>query len=257
MAAKPVLLVPPSEAKTPGGLRSSPKGLFDAALASDRNEVREALLADLKDATPRRREIVLNARGPLMERALLATEELATGTPRLRPAWKRFSGVVWTHLDPATLSPATRKRLLVPSSLYGISSGEDRIADFRLKMNIGVESLGTTAAFWRNRLTPLLSSHVRTAPLVSLLPKEHEMAIDLDAIAKSRKVVRIVFSDDGGSPTVGHDAKAVKGVLARALLEDGLGVLASFEWSGWRAQNRDGVTHIVAPDVVIARNKRS
>jgi uncharacterized protein len=206
-----------------------------------------ALAATLASSPLRRQEIILNARGTLMERALVATQELAAGSARLRPAWKRYSGVVWTHLDPASLTPASRKRLLVPSSVYGLTSGEDRIADFRLKMNIGVGTLGTMASYWRSRLLPVIASHVKTAPLVSLLPKEHEMAIDLEALSKSRKVVRVVFSDDGGSATVGHDAKAVKGVLARALLDDGLDVLATFEWNGWIAQQRDGVTHIVAP----------
>jgi cytoplasmic iron level regulating protein YaaA (DUF328/UPF0246 family) len=73
------------------------------------------------------------------------------------------------------------------------------------------------------------------------------MAIDLDALGKSRTVVRVVFRDDGGSATVGHDAKAVKGVLARALLVEGLDVLSTFEWNGWTAQHHDGVTHVVAP----------
>jgi uncharacterized protein len=247
MAAQPLLLVPPSEAKTPGGVRSAANGLFDDALAEDRRHVIATLAATLEGAPLRRREIILNAKGPLMERAMVSTQELAAGTAGLRPAWKRYSGVVWTHLDPATLLPASRKRLLIPSSVYGLTSGEDRIADFRLKMNVGVGSLGTMATFWRSRLTSILASHVRTAPLVSLLPKEHEMAIDLDELSKSRRVVRVVFSDDGGSATVGHDAKAVKGVLARALLLEGLDVLASFEWNGWIAQSRDGVTHIVAP----------
>lgn len=247
MAAKPLLLLPPSEAKTPGGWRGAANGTFDESLGDDRREVIATLAAILEGAPLRRREILLNARGPLMERALVATQELAAGTARLRPSWKRFSGVVWTHLDPASLLPSSRKRLLIPSSVYGLTTGEDRIADFRLKMNVGVGSLGTMASFWRTRLTPVLTSYVKTAPLVSLLPKEHEMAIDLDALSKSRKVVRVVFSDDGGSATVGHDAKAVKGILARALLVDGLGVLSTFEWHGWTPHNRDGVTHIVAP----------
>jgi cytoplasmic iron level regulating protein YaaA (DUF328/UPF0246 family) len=247
VAAKPLLLVPPSEAKTPGGTRSTPRGIFDDALGADRREVFATVAATLADAPLRRREIILNAKGPLMDRAMLAALELAEGRPRLRPAWKRYSGVVWTHLDPASLSPASRKRLLIPSSVYGVTSGEDRIADFRLKMNVGVGTLGTLASFWRPRLAEVLASHVRTAPIVSLLPKEHEGAIDLVELGKSRKVLRVVFSDDEGSATVGHDAKAVKGVLARALLLDGLGVLSTFEWNGWRAQNRDGVTHVVAP----------
>lgn len=247
VAAKPLLLVPPSEGKTPGGTRSTPRGTFDDALAEERREVIATVAKTLEDASIRRREIILNAKGPLMERAMLAAVELAAGTPRLRPAWKRYSGVVWTHLDPASLLPASRKRLLIPSSVYGLTSGEDRIADFRLKMNVGVGTLGTLASFWRPRLTTVLATHVKTAPIVSLLPKEHEAAVDLVELGTSRKVVRIVFSDDEGSATVGHDAKAVKGVLARALLLDGLGVLSTFEWKGWTAQNREGVTHVVAP----------
>ncbi len=247
MAAKPLVLVPPSEAKTSGGSRSTPKGLFDDTLAGDRLEVITVLAATLREASPRRREIILNAKGLLMERALEATYELAVGNARLCPAWKRFSGVVWKHLDPGSIMPGDRKRLLIPTSVYGLTSGEDRIADFRLKMNVGVGSIGTLSSFWRPRLTPVLASHVRTAPLVSLLPKEHEIALDLDAIAEARKVVRVAFSDDAGSATVGHDAKAVKGILARALILDGLNVLSSFEWNGWRAQVRQGVTHIVAP----------
>jgi hypothetical protein len=245
VAAKPLLLVPPSEAKTPGGTRSKPVGVFDELLASDRAHVIATLLKALEEASLRRREIILNARGPLMERAMVATEELAAGTARLRPAWQRYSGVVWTHLDPASLHPAARKRLLIPSSIYGLTSAEDRIGDFRLKMNVGVGSLGTSASFWRPRLTVVLASHVKTAPIVSLLPREHESAIDLAALSKTRKIVKVAFSDEEGSATVGHDAKAVKGVLARALLIEGLDVLAGFQWNGWKAQHRAGVTHIV------------
>ncbi len=245
MAAKPLLLVPPSEAKTPGGTRSRPNGVFDDLLSSDRAHVIATLLAMLEAASLRRREIILNAKGPLMERAMVATEELAAGSARLRPAWQRYSGVVWTHLDPASLLPGVRKRLLIPSSIYGLTSAEDRIGDFRLKMNVGVGSLGTSASFWRPRITSVLATHVKTAPIVSLLPREHESAIDLDALSSTRKIVKVVFSDEEGGATVGHDAKAVKGVVARALLVDGLDVLTGFHWNGWRAQNRGGVTHIV------------
>jgi cytoplasmic iron level regulating protein YaaA (DUF328/UPF0246 family) len=250
VAAQPLVLVPPSEAKTPGGSRAGARGLFDEVLAAERREVIATLATTLRAAPLRRQEIILNAKGPLMERALFATYELAAGTARLLPAWKRFSGVVWKHLDPASLLPAARKRLLIPSSVYGLTTGEDRIADFRLKMNVGVGPLGTTSTFWQPRLTPILARHVRTAPIVSLLPKEHEGAIDLDALSQVRRVVRIVFSDDAGSATVGHDAKAVKGILARAVLTEGLDVMSSFQWNGWRSQVRDGVIHIIAPGAV-------
>jgi len=140
--------------------------VFDAALAEDRRRVIVTLIATLNESTLRRQEIVLNARGPLLERALDATRHLADDrVPRLA-AWQRYSGVVWSHLDPATLEPAQRRRILVPSSLYGITSGEDRIADFRLKMNVGIAPLGTMSTFWKPRVTPVLAAHARRSTIV-------------------------------------------------------------------------------------------
>jgi cytoplasmic iron level regulating protein YaaA (DUF328/UPF0246 family) len=247
VAAQLLLLLPPSEAKTSGGTTSGSPGAFDDALEAARRQVMEALVRTLEESPLKRRETLLNARGPLFDRALEATKLLASGHARLRPAWKRFSGVVWSHLDPASLTPGVRRRIIVPSGAYGLTTGEDRIAEFRLKMNVGVGSLGTMATFWRPLITPLLALHVRTAPIVSLLPKEHEAALDFAMLEKSRTVVRVAFSDEGGSATVGHDAKAVKGILARTLLQQGVTSLATFEWQGWRAVQRNGITEIVAP----------
>jgi len=242
-----LVLVPPSEAKTPGGTRRASVGVFDEALAVDRRRVIEALLATLEDSTTRRQEIMLNARGPLLERALVATRMLGEErVPRLA-AWERYSGVVWSHLGPATLAPVQRRRVLIPSSLYGVTTAEDRIADFRLKMNVGVGSLGTMATYWKPRVTAVLAQHAKRSTIVNLLPLEHEAAIDLGELARTRRVVRVQFIDGVGGTTVGHDAKAVKGVLARTLLLEGLEALSTFEWQGWRSIPEDGVFRIVSP----------
>lgn len=222
-------------------------GVFDEALEADRRRVIEELIATLEDSTTRRQEIMLNARGPLLERALVATRMLAEKrVPRLA-AWERYSGVVWSHLGPATLTPALRRRVIVPSSLYGVTSAEDRIADFRLKMNVGVGSLGTMASYWKPRVTTTLAQHAPRATIVNLLPLEHEAAIDLVELARARRVVRVQFIDGVGGTTVGHDAKAVKGVVARTLLLDGLDALSDFEWQGWRSVLVDGAFQIVSP----------
>jgi hypothetical protein len=60
-------------------------------------------------------------------------------------------------------------------------------------------------------------------------------------------VVRIQFIDGEGGTTVGHDAKAVKGVLARTLLIEGLDALPTFERQGWRSQPSDNGFRIVSP----------
>ncbi|MEO9181058.1 MAG: peroxide stress protein YaaA [Acidimicrobiales bacterium] len=249
MAGKLFVLLPPSEAKMPGGSRVAKKGSFDDELAGARLVALDSLLRDLDSAPTKRRELLLNARGPLMERAIEATKELAAGSARLLPAWKRYSGVVWSHLDPATIALPVRRRILIPSAIYGITTGEDPIADFRLKMNIGVGSLGTMATYWRAHLTSVLSAHTRRATVVNLLPKEHGSAIDFDALRATCTVITVAFIDESRGVIVGHDAKATKGVLARRLLDEGVESLSSFEWRGWRADVRDGLVHVVAPSL--------
>ena len=247
MAGKLFVLLPPSEAKTPGGSRVMKKGTFDDELANARLTVVHSLLRDIESAPTKRRELLLNARGALMERGIEATKELADGRARLLPAWRRYSGVVWSHFDPSTLALPLRRRVLIPSAIYGITTGEDRIADFRLKMNVGVGNLGTMATYWRPLLTPVLAAHTRRATVVNLLPKEHESAIDLDALRSTCTIITVNFVDESRGVSVGHDAKATKGVLARRLLDEGLTSLSSFVWQGWRADVRSGEVSIVAP----------
>ena len=247
MTAALLVLVPPSEAKTPGGTMRMSVGPFDVALGEDRRRVVAALIEALDGASARRQELILNARGPLLERALEATRQLSgERVPRLA-AWQRYSGVVWSHLDPASLAPVVRRRILIPSSLYGITTAEDRIADFRLKMNVGLAPLGTMSTFWRPRVTPALIAHAKRSTIVNLLPLEHEAAVDMGELTRSRRVVRVQFIDGVGGTTVGHDAKAVKGVLARNLLIGGLESLKDFEWQGWRSVPDDGHFKIVSP----------
>jgi uncharacterized protein len=240
-----IVLVPPSEAKTPGGTSRAGVGTFDVALGDDRRAVVEALIKAVNGSNVRRREIMMNARGPLLERAIETTRQLADERVARLAAWQRYSGVVWAHLGPATLTPQQRRRILIPSSLYGVTTAEDRIADFRLKMNVGVAPLGTMATFWKSRLTPVVAAHAKRATIVNLLPLEHEAALDMGELSRSRRVIRVQFIDGVGG---GHDAKAVKGVLARTLLVEGLDALSSFAWQGWRSISREEGFQVISPD---------
>jgi cytoplasmic iron level regulating protein YaaA (DUF328/UPF0246 family) len=247
VAAPLLVLLPPSEAKTPGGTLRAGVGAFDSALGDDRRRVIEALIATLNGSTTRRQEIVLNARGPLLERALEATRHLGDDRVPRMAAWQRYSGVVWAHLGPVSLEPGQRRRILVPSSLYGITTAEDRIADFRLKMNVGVAPLGTMSTYWKPKVTPVLAAHAKRSIIVNLLPLEHESALDVAELSRTRRVVRVQFIDGEGGTTVGHDAKAVKGILARTLLIGGLDSLFNFEWQGWRSVPFEDAFQIVSP----------
>jgi cytoplasmic iron level regulating protein YaaA (DUF328/UPF0246 family) len=205
-------------------------------------------LSDLLESSSRASlEKTLQVRGALLERALVATRSLVEGRAELLPAWRRYSGVVWSHLEPHSMTPAQRRRVLVPSGLYGLTTGADFVADYRLKMDVGLSPLGNIATHWRPSLSSALASYVDGATLVNLLPAQHATAIDFRAVGANCRVVHVDFVQASGAGAAGHAAKAVKGVLTRRLVEQGLASLESFEWEGWRSQERDGAVRVVAP----------
>jgi cytoplasmic iron level regulating protein YaaA (DUF328/UPF0246 family) len=163
------------------------------------------------------------------------------------PAWRRYQGVVWSHLDAGTLSPALRRRLLIPSGLYGLVSGEDPIEEYRLAMGASVTPLGPLARFWRPELTELLSEYRPREALVNLLPSEHAASVDFAALSMRRRVITVRFLSPDGERAVGHDAKAVKGVLARQTLLDGVSSLEGMVWNGWRVRHQEDEVLVYAP----------
>lgn len=209
-----------------GGKRDRRDGGFDSALRRPRREIVKALEDFVRRAPQATLERTLNVRGPLLKRAVSTAKQVGAHRAPLLPAWQRYRGVVWTHLDPSTLVSEERSRIIVPSGLYGMTTGEDLVADYRLRMNVRLPGVGNVASFCRPRLVPVLSSCSLGATFVNLLPKEHEAALDLNALAEIGEVVTVSFLNRGGVAAAGHDAKAVKGVLARRLLQEGLASLS-------------------------------
>lgn len=229
-----IVLLPPSEGKAPGGRgRWSPASGSFAQLGPARAAVADAVLA----APP----TVFGAGGELAERAAEAARAVVAGTARALPAWQRFTGVVWQHLDPATLPSADRRRIVVPTGLLGLCRGNDPTPDFRLKLSVSLPGLGRLDRWWRPRLTEALATG--RGPIVDLLPVEHAASLDLGALGR-RRVVRVGFAAADGGGAAGHAAKAVKGILARRIILEGLDVVDGFTWQGWRAE-RDGDVVVV------------
>lgn len=235
MAPRLLVLIPPSQAKARGGRATTRAGVFDDALDEPRRQVRAALAGLLSRHDPRELARVLGASGPLLERATAATAALEGDAPRLA-AWRRYQGVVWTHLDPASLPVAQRRRLLVPSALYGLVSAQDPIADYRLTMDVAVAPLPVLSRFWRSTVSSLLATHARGATVVNLLPREHAASVDVAILKRSARVIHAHFVAHDGRRAVGHDAKAVKGALARRLVGEGIDAVASSTWRGWEVR---------------------
>ncbi len=181
-------------------------------------------------------EKLLGVRGEHLDRALSANVSLDGA--RSLPAWQRYTGVVWDHLDPASLAKIELRRIVVVSALLGLARGNDPVPDYRLKMGANLAPLGKLSTWWRPDLSDTLNRYAsgRTAGqrrvMIDLLPQEHRAAW-----APDRRVngVSVEFVDPTGKPG-GHFAKAAKGLLARAILTDGIGVID--EWRDDRFELR-------------------
>lgn len=216
------ILLPPSEGKAPGGGKPGWKpssGLFGRHLSEARTLVIDAL-ADLDGGT----ESILGVGGPHLQRAREVNSSLL-GSATL-PAWQRYTGVVWDHIDPATLSPSAmdraRRSIVVFSGLLGLVGFDDPIPNYKLKMgatlDLPMKAGGLTrqklAAFWQPQASPILDRWLTGRTVIDLLPLEHRRAWSPSTDAT---ILKMSFIDRHGR-SVGHDAKAAKGHFVRHLL---------------------------------------
>jgi len=211
-----LLLLPPSEGKSEAGDKSRPwtprSGAFGAALESFRAQIVIQLRKEKGGA-----QKLLGVSGAHLTRAQSCNMQLVDA-PCL-PAWQRYTGVVWDHLDLASLAATQRnafiKRIIVPSGLLGLVRADDQIPDYRLKMGARLAPFGTMSKFWNEAITDALVAVVKKKVVVDLLPNEHRAAINWNLLDN---VVRVDLVSHSGAVVGGHNAKAAKGLLARHLL---------------------------------------
>ena len=220
---------------------------FAVQLARPREELSQRLLAHMS-APEVRLSRTFKARGALLERSLQANHRAVNSDGPYLEAWKRYSGVVWIHVDPATLRATQRQRILIPSAFYGVTTANDDIADYRLSMNTSLRDLGVVSTFWRETVTEALRPHCDGASVVNLLTREYAAAVNFDLLAESCRIVNIRFVSSDELNAVGHDAKAVKGFLARAILQGGLASAYDFAWMGWRTVRDGRDVVVIAPE---------
>lgn len=196
MAARTLILLPPSEGKAPEG--DGPPW-----------EPGTMRVGGLDD---RRREVL----------AALGDDHAVHRAPTL-PAIERYTGVLYKELDAATITGAAKRRLnanvLVVSGLWGLVAPKDPIPDYRLKMSASVPPLGKLSTWWRPAVTAELAERAGGAVVWDLLPNEHAAAIDWAAIRPRRRVTA-TFLDRNGR-TVSHWNKLLKGSIVRWLVEGG------------------------------------
>jgi hypothetical protein len=179
-----------------------------------------------------------------------AANRVVIGSPTLR-AGERYTGIVWSHLDAATMSLRARVRaegVLVVSALGGLFAFDDPVPEYKLKMASRLGELGPLAKFWRGHLTNALCGLAAGRSVWDLLPEEHRKALDLERVPGAQQV-RVEFHAATGNRAAGHAAKAAKGRFVRHILEathPGIDSAAAFRWEGWRGE-------IAGPGLVIVR----
>lgn len=229
------LLLPPSEGKASGG-DGAPwqpsSGALGVLLGDRRAEVAGALAA-VGGGDQR----LLGVSGAHLDRARQVNGALL-GAPTL-PAGRRYTGVVWDHLDLDTLTASVRRRaadaIAVVSGLHGVVLVDDPVPDYRLKMGARLPPMGSLARWWRPAVSAAIAHWAAGRVVVDLLPQEHRAAWDGDP-GPFAAVVRVDLTehDDatGTARVVGHHAKAAKGLLVRHLLESDDDVLTAL--SRWQ-----------------------
>ncbi len=210
------LLLPPSEGKADGGLEGQPWSAEYGAFGEVLREQRSQIVSQLRKVNGGD-SALLGVKGVHLERATLSNKKLK-GAPTL-PAWQRYTGVVWDHLDLASLPATTRasntRRILIPSGLLGLVRADDLIPDYRLKMGARLAPFGSLNKWWREAITEILQEVTKKNVVIDLLPQEHRAAMNWENIPNA---LHVDLVSKKGAIVGGHNAKAAKGLLAKHLL---------------------------------------
>ncbi len=242
-----LILLPPSEGKTaPTG--GEPTDLGSLAYAAELGERRAALLDALEALgnVPVKRAIekLAISKGQVGEIAV----DAALRTAPAGPAAEIYTGVLYDRLGLPGLPARARKRVLIASALWGVVRPDDRIPYYRFSAKARLDGIGPIAGFWR-------------AALAEALPdQEGSLVVDMrsGAYAAAWKPKRAAllavraFSEEAGKrKPVSHMAKAVRGEVARTLLEakkaprDPQGAASLAEAAGFEVELSDGYLDVI------------
>lgn len=219
------ILLPPSEAKNPGGRGRC----LDAASrpAQPIDEPRQLALDSLAQLlhSPDAAGALLLP-GSVVQAAIEMNRQVRS-SPTM-PAVQRYSGVVYDGLDIRVRSAAVRalagRQLLIFSGLFGILRGAEPIPAYRVPAKAVLPNLGVVGTFWRPRLTELMPGLLERAGLIVDLRSTDYAAMWLPAPADAEAArlvsVRVLSRKPGGGEAViSYPSKLAKGKLTGALLE--------------------------------------
>ena len=210
-----LILLPPSESKTGRtvGKPANPKLVSFPELAATRSAVAKALarVSAQPDAPA-----LLGVSASLGEDI---AHNVRLGSAPAVPVANLYTGVLYGALDLPSMDPRTRRRanrwLVVISALYGALRLTDKIAPYRLSMNVNLDMLGPLASVWRTPLAAVLPVVAGRGVIVDCRSSTYAAAwAPQNALATRWVQIRV--------PGATHMAKHTRGLVARHLCEAGV-----------------------------------
>jgi hypothetical protein len=210
-----LILLPPSEGKT-APVTGDPVDLETLAFAGELTESRRKLLGALAALAelPLDRAVSMLAVSKGQAGEVAVDAELSSAPAASAAAI--YTGVLYDRLRLPELPKRAQGRVLIASALWGVVRPGDRIPYYRLSAKARLDGIGSLAAFWRPALTAALPD------------KDGTLVVDMRSGAYSAAwkpkrsellSVRAFSQTKGKRKPVSHMAKAVRGEVARALLE--------------------------------------
>ena len=151
-----------------------------------------------------------------------AALNLALETAPCAPAIELYTGVLYDHLDAATLAPDTRARLegstWIASGLFGVVRTTDLLPNHRLAVGTKLPGIGSLAAWWRPRLRDALPD-LAGETIIDCRSGGYRAAYP----AAEAHVVEIAVVEEraAGRKVITHMAKKWRGLAVRHLVEVG------------------------------------
>ncbi|HEX3906726.1 MAG TPA: peroxide stress protein YaaA [Mycobacteriales bacterium] len=219
-----LVLLPPSEAKTPGG-DGPPVDLAALSwpeLTATRRKVGNALVR-LCTGNPKRARTILG-----LSEALDDDRESGAHiweSPTL-PAGHRYAGVLHDALGYPTLPAAARRRadatVVVLSGLWGATRPTDLIPAYRIGIGTKLPRLAGLPATWHTALGHALDDEVRRDGALDLRSSGYSLMYRPSRGAAARLVTVRITGPDGKRAAPSFQSKVAKGAVVAAMLRRGV-----------------------------------
>ncbi len=214
---RPVVLLPPSKGKAPGGEEPVYADVVDdGPLGPQRRRVLDAVVGIAGEADDAALTRIAGVAARDIDATRVALADLMTA-PTMR-ARRRYTGVVHGNANLAGLAPgAGAVEVLVLSALLGAAGLEDRVPAYRLELAASLPPLGGLATFWRDAMADHLMTQLAGRQVLDLLPAVHGRAVAPE-VRTEAAVHTIAFETPDGRAANAARTKVAKGRVVAQLL---------------------------------------